>query len=65
MSRQEIIKIFGDRKIRSVWDDEAGICGKGHGKGKLMLLAAAEFVGHLALEFLLGMPQQWNEFRQH
>ena len=25
MSRQEIIKIFGDRKIRSVWDDEAEI----------------------------------------
>ena len=23
MSKQEIIKIFGDRKIRSVWDDEA------------------------------------------
>ena len=26
MSKQEIIKIFGDRKIRSVWDDEAEIC---------------------------------------
>ena len=25
MSKQEIIKIFGDRKIRSVWDDEAEI----------------------------------------
>ena len=25
MSRQEIIKNFGDRKIRSVWDDEAEI----------------------------------------
>ncbi len=25
MSRQEIIKIFGDRKIRSVWDDEAEV----------------------------------------
>ena len=25
MSRQEIIKIFGERKIRSVWDDEAEI----------------------------------------
>ena len=25
MSRQEIIKIFGDRKFRSVWDDEAEI----------------------------------------
>ena len=25
MSRQEIIKIFGDRKIRSVWDDETEI----------------------------------------
>ena len=25
MSRQEIIKIFGDRKIRSDWDDEAEI----------------------------------------
>ena len=25
MSRQEIIKIFGDREIRSVWDDEAEI----------------------------------------
>ena len=25
MSRQEIMKIFGDRKIRSVWDDEAEI----------------------------------------
>ena len=24
MSKQEIIRIFGDRKIRSVWDDEAG-----------------------------------------
>jgi hypothetical protein len=24
MSKQEIVKIFGDRKIRSVWDDEAG-----------------------------------------
>ena len=23
MSKQEIVKIFGDRKIRSVWDDEA------------------------------------------
>ena len=23
MSKQEIIKIFGDHKIRSVWDDEA------------------------------------------
>lgn len=23
MSKQEIIKIFGDRKVRSVWDDEA------------------------------------------
>ena len=25
MPKQEIIKIFGDRKIRSVWDDEAEI----------------------------------------
>ena len=25
MSKQEIIKIFGNRKIRSVWDDEAEI----------------------------------------
>ena len=25
MSKQEIIKIFGDRKIRSVWDDDAEI----------------------------------------
>ena len=25
MSKQEIIKIFGDRKIRSVWDDETEI----------------------------------------
>ena len=25
MSRQEIIKIFGNRKIHSVWDDEAEI----------------------------------------
>ena len=25
MSKQEIIKIFGERKIRSVWDDEAEI----------------------------------------
>ena len=25
MSKQEIIKMFGDRKIRSVWDDEAEI----------------------------------------
>ena len=23
MSKQDIVKIFGDRKIRSVWDDEA------------------------------------------
>ena len=23
MSKQEIVKIFGERKIRSVWDDEA------------------------------------------
>ena len=23
MSKQEIVKIFGDRKIRSVWDDKA------------------------------------------
>ena len=25
MSKQEIIKNFGDRKIRSVWDDEAEV----------------------------------------
>jgi hypothetical protein len=25
MSKQEIIKIFGARKIRSVWDDEAEV----------------------------------------
>ena len=35
MSKQEIIKIFGDRKIRSIWDDEhlKWICGFDNAQG--------------------------------